>query len=137
MKKHKPSEIIAKIPYRAIRYSGLTLQIKVPKIPKSAPEPWPNIKSSPFVAAGAIGKVSSEAKFIETGIIGTKHMPKNIKLMPTITLLKVTIVIIAIAAETITPVVIVLKANKNLGVLCKRTDTIRLEITPNIAVDAP
>jgi hypothetical protein len=34
--------------------------------------------------AGAIGKVSSEAKFIETGMIGTRKMLSDIKLVATI-----------------------------------------------------
>lgn len=111
--------------------------MNVPAIPSTAPNPYPNINSSPFVAAGAIGKVSSEAKFIETGIIGTKNIPRTIKFRPTRTLLYVWITNIPTMIDTKMPIEIVLIAIKNLCVFYNFTETTRLATTPKIAVDAP
>jgi hypothetical protein len=85
--KLRPREIAANDANNRRRYSGFTKQMNVPAIPSTAPKPYPNINSSPLVAAGAIGKVSSEAKFIETGMIGTKNIPRTMRFRPTRTLL--------------------------------------------------
>jgi hypothetical protein len=41
------------------------------------------MSKSPFVRAGGIGKVISAPKFIETGIIGTRKIPRMIKFIKT------------------------------------------------------
>jgi len=64
------------------------VHIGVPIIPNRAPAPCPNIKSKPFVSGGSIGKVNSAAKVIETGIIGTKTMPRKARLTPTTKIFK-------------------------------------------------
>lgn len=50
------------------------------------PIKWPESCTPPFIIAGCIGNVTSEAKEIQTGMIGSKKMPA--KTIPTDVMLK-------------------------------------------------
>ena len=63
-------------------YRGFFLQMGDPITPTIAPIALPHIRSIPLVVAGAIGKVNSDAKFIDTEIIGTRKIPKLRRLAP-------------------------------------------------------
>lgn len=106
-------------------------------IPRTAPTAYPTIRSSPFVRAGASGNVSSDPKFIETGMIGTKNVPSNIKFSNTKSLFPDGIENSAKTAATVTPMQTALIVIKYLYVLCKKNPQTMLVETPTIAVAPP
>jgi len=88
------------------------MQSGVPKSPKIAPAPYPNISKIPFVVSGASGKVNSDAKFIDTGIIGTIKTPNTKKLIPTSSLLRLGMVNMVAIADNSVITQIILVASK-------------------------
>ena len=112
MNNDKIIERKANIPYKVNIYIGFILHSGVPKSPKIAPTPYPNINNIPLVVSGAIGKVNSDAKFIDTGIIGTIKTPNTKKLAPTSSLLRLGIVNIVAIAESSVIAQIILVASK-------------------------
>ena len=80
------------------------LESGVITMPSTAPAACPTISKSPFVSAGASGKVNSDPKFIETGMIGTKNVPKNIKFSNTRSFSPEGIENSANIAATVTPI---------------------------------
>ena len=116
---------------------GFALHRGVPISPKIAPAPYPNINNSPLVVAGAIGNVNSDAKFIDTGIIGTKKTPKSNKQNPTKYTFNVGSTIITIIPIITTITHITLSEIKNFYFFCSTTATTKLDITPKTAVIPP
>ena len=75
-------------------------QSGVPTRAITQPAAWPTIRRRPLVVAAGIGKVSSEAKFMPTGEIGTRPMPRIMIVMPVIQMLPVGIVIMEVIPQT-------------------------------------
>lgn len=90
-----------------------------------------------MVVAGAIGKVNSEAKFIDTGIIGTKKVPSNSKFIPTSQTLPLGNVKHNITAHKTTAPQIIRNGIKNFYFFWSTMAQTILEATPKTAVTPP
>ena len=123
--------------YTIRRLTGSFSAIGVPIRPSIAPKPYPSINKNPFVAAGAIGKVNSDAKFIEIGMIGTKKMPKKTRVTPTTYTYNFGMKMITHKARIVTPVREILRAKSSFYVFCRTIAMIKLESTPNTVVRPP
>jgi len=101
------------------------------------------MSSRPFVSWGAIGKVISAPKFIETGIIGTRKIPKKIKLRRTAILFSAgNVISVGDPISTKMPAIVTPKhtariVHRYLCVFCSIIPAPILAATPKIAVAAP
>ena len=87
--------------------------------------------------AGDNGKVISDAKFIETGMIGTMNIPSNIRFTPTTIWLPEGTVKIATATIKVTITQMSLVVIRYYWVFCKIAPTTKLERTPTMLTHAP
>lgn len=127
----------AHVAYDTRTSSGLYSAKYVSATPRIAPIPCPTESRNPLVRIGAIGKVSSEPKFIETGMTGTITVPSSIKLNSTTSLFSMGIVNMKIITVIIVPKETSRVTSRNLLDFCRYHPQITLEVTPKTAVAPP